>query len=255
MQRVRTRRRQRVIVDVSDSDDPPPPYEVPTPAADHSDWRNWTPFTSSRSDEENAESNAQHAARSVTPPVESAPAPVLVPAPAPAPALPPGPAPAQTLLTPPAGPADLPRPREVVVVHSRRGPSRSYYIGPIPPPDTLAEPDSCIGVRGYYLVSVGQKVGIFFNWYVTLPSAPIRLLNNARNTANSLVVGVYGGAQQEYPSWVKALEAYRHLYRTGLLRALIIVDGPFSKTVELDPEEDLAEYAAGLSLNPENDLM
>ncbi|KAG2337266.1 hypothetical protein BDR05DRAFT_952775 [Suillus weaverae] len=79
-----------------------------------------------------------------------------------------------------------------------------------PHPDELYLP---VGtqVQGYYVVTVGQEVGIFFQWL----------------DAKVCVDGISGASHTRYDHWADALELYTSHYNMGLLRAVTTVGGLF----------------------------
>ncbi|KAG0708392.1 hypothetical protein DFH29DRAFT_870929 [Suillus ampliporus] len=79
-----------------------------------------------------------------------------------------------------------------------------------PHPDELYLPAGT-QVQGYYVVTVGQEVGIFFRWL----------------DAKARVDGISGASHTRYDHWADALELYTSHYNTGLLRAVPTVGGPF----------------------------
>jgi len=38
------------------------------------------------------------------------------------------------------------------------------YVPPIPHPDSIKQPEAGFTPEGYYVVSVGQEVGVFYHW-------------------------------------------------------------------------------------------
>ncbi|KAG6905793.1 hypothetical protein DXG01_000683 [Tephrocybe rancida] len=110
-------------------------------------------------------------------------------------------------------------------------PGSLYIDGPKPPPGTLEPPGPRTIIQGFYVVSVGQKVGIVFNW----------------NIANSLITGIRGSSAVSYPTWKEALNVYTTLYDQHLLQAHILIGGPFDpEASQLTLNEDLNQYTEGL---------
>ncbi|KAG1770794.1 hypothetical protein EV702DRAFT_1202265 [Suillus placidus] len=79
-----------------------------------------------------------------------------------------------------------------------------------PHPDELYLP---VGtqVQGYYVVTIGQEVGIFFQWL----------------DAKVCVDEISGASHTRYDHWADALELYTSHYNMGLLHAVPTVGGPF----------------------------
>ncbi|KAG1831133.1 hypothetical protein EV424DRAFT_1374000 [Suillus variegatus] len=65
--------------------------------------------------------------------------------------------------------------------------------------------------EGFWVVTVGQEVGIFYVW------ADVTVRTNY----------ISGNIQKSYPSFQKALEAYTTMYNEGRVRAVPIPGGPF----------------------------
>ncbi|KAG2038019.1 hypothetical protein BDR03DRAFT_1010179 [Suillus americanus] len=85
------------------------------------------------------------------------------------------------------------------------------YNSYIPHPDELCPP-SGVKVQGYYVVTVGQEVGIFFNWL----------------DVKAHVDGIRGAAHIRCEHWPDALALYTKHYYQGLICAVPTVGGPFS---------------------------
>jgi len=43
-------------------------------------------------------------------------------------------------------------------------PRLGAYVPPIPHPDAIKEPEPGFIPEGYYVISRGQEVGLFYNW-------------------------------------------------------------------------------------------
>ncbi|KAG2336257.1 hypothetical protein BDR05DRAFT_1006026 [Suillus weaverae] len=97
--------------------------------------------------------------------------------------------------------------------HAPRSPSPTHsttVASRTPHPDELYLP---VGtqVQGYYVVTVGQKVSIFFQWL----------------DAKVHIDGISGASHTRYDHWADALELYTSHYNMGLLHAVPTVGGPF----------------------------
>ncbi|KAG1902577.1 uncharacterized protein F5891DRAFT_1186223 [Suillus fuscotomentosus] len=84
------------------------------------------------------------------------------------------------------------------------------YDSYIPHPDEL-HPPSGVKIHGYYVVTVGQEVGIFFNWL----------------DAKARVDGIKGATHMCCEHWPDALALYTKHYCQGAVRAVPTVGGPF----------------------------
>ncbi|KAG6836423.1 hypothetical protein H0H93_008164 [Arthromyces matolae] len=73
-----------------------------------------------------------------------------------------------------------------------------YRLGYVPHPSELTDfsRDSTLDIQGYYLVWVGQSVGIFPNWHIV----------------SRLVTGVPGMGHQRHNTWDLAFDAYTCCY-------------------------------------------
>ncbi|KAG6809652.1 hypothetical protein H0H92_015319 [Tricholoma furcatifolium] len=151
-----------------------------------------------------------------------------------------------TLTTPVRPPTTVPVQRALVQrvppsdhLSTCRSPA-AYFSGPRPHPSTLNPPPSGTAVEAYYLVSIGQRVGIFFDW----------------DTVLSLTDGVPGSSVQPYGTWDAAFSRYRVYHVNNFLDCRILVGGAYdTEDVVLFSVEELAEYAEGMTLNPEEDLL
>ncbi|KAF8058563.1 hypothetical protein FPV67DRAFT_1522907 [Lyophyllum atratum] len=79
----------------------------------------------------------------------------------------------------------------------------------------------------YYVVTVGQAVGIFYDWC----------------TVGSHTNGVPCAAQEGFDSWETAHKIYTRLYNEKHVKVKILLDGPFSK-----PSNIAAAIAAAQAL-------
>ncbi|KAI5999605.1 hypothetical protein EDD15DRAFT_2124058, partial [Pisolithus albus] len=93
----------------------------------------------------------------------------------------------------------------------------------IPDPSDLAEPTS--KPEGFYLVIVGQEVGIFYSW---------------KDTALR-VLGISGAIYYKCKTFQQALADYTAAYDKGELRAIPSPGGPFWPAVLRTPSPALTE--------------
>ncbi|RDB28245.1 hypothetical protein Hypma_001553 [Hypsizygus marmoreus] len=82
-----------------------------------------------------------------------------------------------------------------------------------PHPDELLPPGSDTVVQGYYAITVGQEVGVFYTW----PEV------QARTT------GVSSNTQARYDSFDEALQVYSDAYEQGNVLVRHLPNGPFDK--------------------------
>ncbi|KAG0698992.1 hypothetical protein DFH29DRAFT_763212, partial [Suillus ampliporus] len=80
-----------------------------------------------------------------------------------------------------------------------------------PIPDELHPPSAGTSAQGYYVVTVGQEVGIFFHWL----------------DCQAWVSGITNAAHTCYDHWAEALAMYTRHHRAGLVHAIPTVGGPF----------------------------
>ncbi|KAG2055438.1 hypothetical protein BDR06DRAFT_882466, partial [Suillus hirtellus] len=92
-----------------------------------------------------------------------------------------------------------------------QGTLRPILAAQVPKPSEIAPPCAGLEPEGFYVVTVGQEVGIFYHW-----------ANVAERTHF-----VSGNVQKRYPSFQQALEAYTVHYNEGRVRAVPIPGGPF----------------------------
>ncbi|KAG1871384.1 hypothetical protein F4604DRAFT_1926118 [Suillus subluteus] len=87
----------------------------------------------------------------------------------------------------------------------------SSYIPVIPKPSEILPP--CVGLTpdGFWVITVGQEVGIFYHW------ADVAERTNF----------VSGNVQKRYPSFQQAHEVYTVKYNEGRVRAVPTPGGPF----------------------------
>ncbi|KAI6019242.1 hypothetical protein BKA83DRAFT_4127189 [Pisolithus microcarpus] len=82
---------------------------------------------------------------------------------------------------------------------------------PIPHPSRILLPKSNTTVQGYYVIMVGQEVGIFYNW----ADVAARMNNISGNT------------HKQCKSFSEVLKVYTRMYNKGCVRAVPIPGGPF----------------------------
>ncbi|KAI6101295.1 hypothetical protein F5141DRAFT_1066036 [Pisolithus sp. B1] len=82
---------------------------------------------------------------------------------------------------------------------------------PIPHPSRILPPMSNTSVQGYYVITVGQEVGIFYNWL----DVAAWTNNISRNT------------HKQCRSFFKALKVYTWMYNKGCVQAVPVPGGPF----------------------------
>ncbi|KAG2353337.1 hypothetical protein BDR07DRAFT_1309837, partial [Suillus spraguei] len=81
----------------------------------------------------------------------------------------------------------------------------------VPKPGDIIPPHAGLEAEGFWVITVGQEVGIFYHW-----------ADVAERTHF-----VSGNIQKWYPSFQKALEVYTVQYNEGRVRAVPIPGGPF----------------------------
>ncbi|KAI6118304.1 hypothetical protein F5141DRAFT_1061919 [Pisolithus sp. B1] len=85
------------------------------------------------------------------------------------------------------------------------------YIPPIPHPTNILLLKSNVAVQGYYMITVGQEVGIFYTW-----------LYVAAHTN-----GISGNTHKQCKSFSKAIKVYMCMDNKGCVRAVPVLGGPF----------------------------
>ncbi|KAI6018114.1 hypothetical protein BKA83DRAFT_89073, partial [Pisolithus microcarpus] len=73
---------------------------------------------------------------------------------------------------------------------------------PIPHPSRISLPKSNTAVQGYYVITVGQEVGIFYNWADVAAH-----MNN-----------ISGNTHKQCKSFSEALKVYTRMYNKGCVR-------------------------------------
>ncbi|KAI6016133.1 hypothetical protein BKA83DRAFT_69319, partial [Pisolithus microcarpus] len=84
-------------------------------------------------------------------------------------------------------------------------------IPPIPLPSCILLPKSDISVQGYYVITVGQEVGIFYTW------PDVAACTN----------GISGNVHKQCKTFSEALKVYTRMYNKGCVRAIPVPGGPF----------------------------
>ncbi|KAG0695696.1 hypothetical protein DFH29DRAFT_813911 [Suillus ampliporus] len=104
-------------------------------------------------------------------------------------------------------------------------PQLATFTPHVPRPDELHPPPVGASAQGYYVVTVGQEVGIFFHWL----------------DCHARVTGITNAAHTRYDHWAEALAVYTRHHRAGLVRAIPTVGGPFWPSVD---EENTALFSS-----------
>ncbi|KIM74707.1 hypothetical protein PILCRDRAFT_699937 [Piloderma croceum F 1598] len=94
-------------------------------------------------------------------------------------------------------------------------PQLGAYVPPILHPDTIKEPEPGFIPEGYYVVSHGQEVGLFYHCLQ--------------------VNGVSGAIHKKYHSFQDAIKVYRCNYNRNKLEAVPVPGGMFWPTNNLSP--------------------
>ncbi|KAH7914664.1 hypothetical protein BJ138DRAFT_1123304 [Hygrophoropsis aurantiaca] len=110
------------------------------------------------------------------------------------------------------------------------------YTPPIPHPDDITPPTTV--PRGYYVIIVGQEVGIFYRW-----------AHVAERTLN-----ISGSVQSKYPHFEMAKTAYTEAYNSGSVRAVPIYGGPFWRMRAISPPSSPSSSSDGSLWDRVDDL-
>jgi hypothetical protein len=106
----------------------------------------------------------------------------------------------------------------------------SHIIVP-PKPSEIQPPRAGLEPEGFWVITVGQEVGIFYHWYKAWVRSWAFVSNNVDNDFRADVAEqtnfISGNIQKSYPSFQKALEAYTIKYSEGRVRAVPTPGGPF----------------------------
>ncbi|KAG1893160.1 uncharacterized protein F5891DRAFT_912917, partial [Suillus fuscotomentosus] len=81
----------------------------------------------------------------------------------------------------------------------------------VPDPSEILPPHGGLTPEGFWVITVGQEVGIFYHW-----------VDVAERTNF-----VSGNVQKRYPSFQKAHEVYTVKHNEGRVRAVPFPGGPF----------------------------
>ncbi|KAF9232689.1 hypothetical protein BU15DRAFT_80958 [Melanogaster broomeanus] len=114
--------------------------------------------------------------------------------------------PTSKLSTPPAKPSSRPA--------ARSHPPAIYlssYVPPVPHPSVILPPSRHTAVQGYWVVTVGQEVGIFYSWSDVAERTDF----------------ISGNRQHKVSSSEDALAVYTRKYNEGSVRAVPTPGGPF----------------------------
>ncbi|KAH7905208.1 hypothetical protein BJ138DRAFT_1118670 [Hygrophoropsis aurantiaca] len=90
------------------------------------------------------------------------------------------------------------------------------YVAHIPRPSEIQPPADGLEPTGFWLITVGQEVGIFYDW------AEVQLRTSK----------VSGATQYKCSSFQDAMTRYTSYYDRGLLRAVPVPNGPFWPTTQ-----------------------
>ncbi|EGO03092.1 hypothetical protein SERLA73DRAFT_70553 [Serpula lacrymans var. lacrymans S7.3] len=92
----------------------------------------------------------------------------------------------------------------------------------VPRPDHIQPPAKGVTPEGYYVVWVGQEVGIFYTW----------------DNAAERVLGVSSNRYKKYNNFDEALRKYRSKYELGAVQAVPIPGGWFwSEDIHSDDDD------------------
>ena len=101
------------------------------------------------------------------------------------------------------------------------------YVAPIPHPSCILPPKRGSTVQGYYVITVGQEVGIFYTWHVSLAVRYHFIYSLYRPEVAARTNNISGNAHKRYTSFSQALYAYEKMYNKGCVRAVPVPGGPF----------------------------
>ncbi|KAH7922361.1 hypothetical protein BV22DRAFT_1131520 [Leucogyrophana mollusca] len=102
------------------------------------------------------------------------------------------------------------------------------YVPYIPRPDEIALPAPGLAPEGYWVITVGQEVGIFYHW-----------VDVAERTNR-----ISGSVQKKYHSFENALRIYTNKWRIGKLEPVPIYAGPFWPVLPTDDQPSPATSTA-----------
>jgi hypothetical protein len=95
--------------------------------------------------------------------------------------------------------------------------------------------------RYFYVVTVGQDVGIFATWYANPFSFGITA-NCSRDEANSRITGVTGSSHSKCKNWQDAFQIYSKAYTEGRIRRIPVAGGVFDNPIILDSPNSNGEW-------------
>ncbi|KAF8226159.1 hypothetical protein L208DRAFT_1380335 [Tricholoma matsutake] len=105
-----------------------------------------------------------------------------------------------------------------------------------PPPITTYAPHlsvlqcSATPVKWYYIITVEQEVGVFFDWYMLIIIwFPPFYSNPFRQDVKARTDRVSGACQSKYPTWEGALLKYTQHFDQGSVFVKPFSSGPFDK--------------------------
>jgi hypothetical protein len=95
------------------------------------------------------------------------------------------------------------------------------YIPPVPHPSELHAPLPSENPDAYWVVTVGQEVGIFFHWCIASHFISIYFANYMSNyfrlDIGEHTQGISGAIQVRQETWVDALHLYMRKYNEGVV--------------------------------------
>ncbi|KAI6120248.1 hypothetical protein EDD16DRAFT_1479089 [Pisolithus croceorrhizus] len=98
----------------------------------------------------------------------------------------------------------------------------SSYIPPVLHPTHILLLKSNIAVQGYYMITVGQEVGIFYTWL------DVAVCTN----------GISSNTHKQCKSFSEAIKVYMHMYNKGCVQAIPVPGGPFWPEAEQSDSSD-----------------
>ena len=101
------------------------------------------------------------------------------------------------------------------------------YIAPVPHPSCILPPKRGTNVQSYYVITVGQEVGIFYTWYVFFTVRCDLVFTLHRPEVATRTNDISGNTHKRYSSFSQALNAYEKMYNKGCVRAVPVPGGPF----------------------------
>ncbi|KAG2335987.1 hypothetical protein BDR05DRAFT_857960, partial [Suillus weaverae] len=89
----------------------------------------------------------------------------------------------------------------------------STFPALVPNPEEIHPPRAGLKAEGFWVITVGQEVGIFYHWSVADVAERTNFIS--------------GNIQKRYPSFQEALKVYTARFNEGGVRAVPIPGGPF----------------------------